>query len=88
MVTKRKLMEEIRDLERRTLVLEGRLEEIGRIALQKAQKAEEPRKEERKKERKKETQAAQSEKKAQAWAWAMGDFKASHPFRPNQDKEG
>lgn len=83
MVTKRKLMEEIRDLERRTLVLEGRLEEIGRIALQKAQKAEEPRKEERK-----ETQAAQSEKKAQAWAWAIGDFKASHPFRPNQDKEG
>lgn len=83
MVTKRKLMEEIRDLERRTLVLEGRLEEIGRIALQKAQKAEEPRKEERK-----EPQAAQSEKKAQAWAWAMGDFKASHPFRPNQDKEG
>ena len=84
MVTKRKLMEEIRDLERRTLVLEGRLEEIGRIALQKAQKAEEPKKEERKKE----TQAAQSERKAQAWAWAMGDFKASHPFRPNQDKEG
>lgn len=83
MVTKRKLMEEIRDLERRTLVLEGRLEEIGRIALQKAQKAEEPKKEERK-----EPQAAQSEKKAQAWAWAMGDFKASHPFRPNQDKEG
>ena len=83
MVTKRKLMEEIKDLERRTLVLEGRLEEIGRIALQKAQKAEEPRKEERK-----EPQAAQSEKKAQAWAWAMGDFKASHPFRPNQDKEG
>lgn len=83
MVTKRKLMEEIRDLERRTLVLEGRLEEIGRIALQKAQKAEEPRKEERK-----EPQAAQSERKAQAWAWAMGDFKASHPFRPNQDKEG
>ena len=82
-MTKRKLMEEIRDLERRTLVLEGRLEEIGRIALQKAQKAEEPRKEERK-----EPQAAQSEKKAQAWAWAMGDFKASHPFRPNQDKEG
>lgn len=83
MVTKKKLMEEIRDLERRTLILEGRLEEIGRIALQKAQKAEEPRKEERK-----EPQAAQSEKKAQAWAWAMGDFKASHPFRPNQDKEG
>lgn len=81
MVTKRKLMEEIRDLERRTLVLEGRLEEIGKLALM---KAEEPRKEERKKE----PQAAQSEKKAQAWAWAMGDFKASHPFRPNQDKEG
>lgn len=83
MVTKRKLMEEIRDLENRTLILEAKLEEIERIALQKAQKTEEPRKEERK-----ETQAAQSEKKAQAWAWAMGDFKASHPFRPNQDKEG
>lgn len=83
MVTKRKLMEEIRDLENRTLILEAKLEEIERIALQKAQKAEEPRKEERK-----EPQAAQSEKKAQAWAWAMGDFKASHPFRPNQDKEG
>ena len=82
-MTKRKLMEEIRDLERRTLILEGRLEEMGRIALQKAQKTEEPRKEERK-----EPQAAQSERKAQAWAWAMGDFKASHPFRPNQDKEG
>lgn len=80
MVTKKKLMEEIRDLERRTLILEAKLEEIGRLALM---KAEEPRKEERK-----ETQAAQSEKKAQAWAWAMGDFKASHPFRPNQDKEG
>lgn len=83
MVTKRKLMKEIRDLENRTLILEAKLEEIGKLALQKAQKTEEPRKEERK-----ETQAAQSEKKAQAWAWAMGDFKASHPFRPNQDKEG
>lgn len=81
MVTKRKLMEEIRDLENRTLILEAKLEEIGKLALM---KAEEPRKEERKKE----PQAAQSEKKAQAWAWAMGDFKASHPFRPNQDKEG
>lgn len=80
MVTKKKLMEEIRDLERRTLILEAKLEEIGRLALM---KAEEPRKEERK-----ETQAAQSEKKAQTWALAMGDFKASHPFRPNQDKEG
>lgn len=80
MVTKKKLMEEIRDLENRTLILEAKLEEIGKLALM---KAEEPRKEERK-----ETQAAQSEKKAQAWAWAMGDFKASHPFRPNQDKEG
>lgn len=80
MVTKRKLMEEIRDLENRTLILEAKLEEIGKLALM---KAEEPRKEERK-----EPQAAQSEKKAQAWAWAMGDFKASHPFRPNQDKEG
>lgn len=80
MVTKKKLMEEIRDLERRTLILEAKLEEIGKLALM---KAEEPRKEERK-----ETQAAQSEKKAQAWAWAIGDFKASHPFRPNQDKEG
>lgn len=79
-MTKKKLMEEIRDLENRTLILEAKLEEIGRLALM---KAEEPRKEERK-----ETQAAQSEKKAQAWAWAMGDFKASHPFRPNQDKEG
>lgn len=80
MVTKKKLMEEIRDLERRTLILEAKLEEIGRLALM---KAEEPRKEERK-----DPQAAQSEKKAQAWAWAMGDFKARHPFRPNQDKEG
>lgn len=80
MVTKKKLMEEIRDLENRTLILEAKLEEIGKLALMKAK---EPRKEERK-----ETQAAQSEKKAQAWAWAMGDFKASHPFRPNQDKEG
>lgn len=80
MVTKKKLMEEIRDLENRTLILEAKLEEIGKLALM---KAEQPRKEERK-----ETQAAQSEKKAQAWAWAMGDFKASHPFRPNQDKEG
>lgn len=80
MVTKKKLMEEIRDLENRTLILEAKLEEIGKLALM---KAEEPRKEERK-----EIQAAQSEKKAQAWAWAMGDFKASHPFRPNQDKEG
>ena len=78
-MTKKKLMEEIRDLERRTLILEAKLEEIGKLALM---KAEEPRKEERK-----EPQAAQSEKKAQAWAWAMGDFKASHPFRPNQDKE-
>lgn len=78
-MTKKKLMEEIRDLENRTLILEAKLEEIGKLALM---KAEEPRKEERK-----ETQAAQSEKKAQAWAWAMGDFKASHPFRPNQDKE-
>lgn len=80
MVTKKKLMEEIRDLENRTLILEAKLEEIGKLALM---KAEEPRKEERK-----EAQAAQSEKKAQALAWAMGDFKASHPFRPNQDKEG
>lgn len=80
MVTKKKLMEEIRDLERRTLILEAKLEEIGRLAIM---KAEEPRKEERK-----EPQAAQSEKKAQAWAWSMGDFKANHPFRPNQDKEG
>lgn len=80
MVTKKKLMEEIRELENRTLILEAKLEEIGKLALMKAK---EPRKEERK-----ETQAAQSEKKAQAWAWAMGDFKASHPFRPNQDKEG
>lgn len=80
MVTKKKLMEEIRDLERRTLILEAKLEEIGKLALM---KAEEPREEERK-----EPQAAQSEKKVQAWAWAMGDFKASHPFRPNQDKEG
>lgn len=80
MVTKKKLMEEIRELENRTLILEAKLEEIGKLALMKA-------KESRKEERK-ETQAAQSEKKAQAWAWAMGDFKASHPFRPNQDKEG
>lgn len=79
-MTKKKLMEEIRELENRTLILEAKLEEIGKLALMKAK---EPRKEERK-----ETQAAQSEKKAQAWAWAMGDFKASHPFRPNQDKEG
>lgn len=80
MVTKKKLMEEIRDLERRTLILEAKLEEIGKLALMKA--------EEQRKEERKEPQAAQSEKKAQAWAWAMGDFKASHPFRPNQDKEG
>lgn len=80
MVTKRKLMEEIKDLERRTLILEGRLEEIGKIALS---KAEGPRKEEARK-----APSQQSEQKTPQWARAMGDFKATHPFRPNQDKEG
>lgn len=83
MVTKKKLMEEIRDLENRTLILEAKLEEIGKLALM---KAEEPRKESAKENR--QATQAQSDSKGQKWLNSMGDFKANHPFRPNQDKEG
>ena len=82
-MTKKKLMEKIRDLENRTLILEAKLEEIGKLALM---KVEEPRKESVKENR--QATKAQSDSKGQKWLNSMGDFKANHPFRPNQDKEG